>query len=182
MTQIPGWTVGTWILDPAHTEIGFSVRHMMIAKVKGFFKDFEGTIVTAENPADSTVVATIEAASIDTKNKNRDAHLRSGDFLLVDEYPQITFKSTSIEVQGMEFFINGDLTMRGVTKPITLAFDLSGFAPDGQGGTKLGGTAVTTINRQDWGVAFNAAMETGGVVVGDEVNITIEVEADLVTQ
>ncbi len=176
--EIPGYVAGTWVLDPVHSEVGFSVRHMMISKVKGTFQNFEGTIITAEKPLDSSVVATIEAASINTKNKQRDEHIRSGDFLLVDEFPEITFKSTSVRFDDGDFFIDGDLTIRGVTKPVTLDFDLGGFA-EGPGGKKLGGSATTTINRQDFGVAFNAALETGGVMLSDEVNVTIEVQATL---
>ncbi|WP_099331850.1 YceI family protein [Actinomyces minihominis] len=175
--EIPGYTAGTWTLDTVHSEVGFTVRHMMISKVKGFFENFSGTIVTAENPLDSTVVATIEADSINTKNKQRDAHIQSGDFLLAEEYPQLTFNSTGVRYEKGEFFIDGDMTIRGVTKPVTLDFDLGGFSNDPSTGPRFGGTATTTINRQEFGVSFNSALETGGVMLGDDIKITLEIAA-----
>jgi polyisoprenoid-binding protein YceI len=173
---IPGYVTGTWTIDPVHSEVGFSVRHMMVSKVRGKFTSFEGTVVTAENLLDSSVTATVDLASIDTGNADRDNHIRSADFFEVDAHQTMTFVSTGIRVDGDEYKLDGDLTLKGVTKPVTFDLEVNGFGPDAYGGTRSGFSATTTINRRDWGVDFNAAMETGGLVVADKVTLQLEIE------
>src|ERR687883_1213287 len=115
--QIPGYVAGTWDIDPAHSTVGFAVRHMMVSKVRGFFREFSGEIVTAENPTDSTVTATIDLASIDTRQEQRDAHVRSADFFDADNHPQMTFRSTAVRTDGADWTVDGELTLKGTTRP-----------------------------------------------------------------
>lgn len=176
---IPGYLTGTWTIDPVHSEVGFTVRHLMVSKVRGKFTSFSGEIVTAANPSDSSVTATIELGSLDTGNADRDAHVRSGDFFDAENNPNMTFRSTAIRPDGDDFVVDGELTLKGVTKSVPLKLELGGFGPDAWGGTRAGFTATTEINRQDFGVNFNAALETGGVVVSDKVTIILEIEAVL---
>jgi polyisoprenoid-binding protein YceI len=171
---IPGYKAGTWTLDPTHSEVTFTVRHLAISKVRGSFKKFDATVVTAENPADSTFTASIDVASIDTNNADRDGHLRTGDFFLAEEFPTIEFVSTGLSHDGEDFLLTGDLTVRGVTKPVTIKGEFGGIVTDGYGQTKAGATGTLKINRTDFGVSWNAATETGGFLLGDEVTITIE--------
>lgn len=179
-TQIPtGYLAGTWTIDPAHSEIGFSVRHMMVSKVRGRFTGVEGTIVTAADPLSSTATGSIDLSSIDTGNEQRDAHLRSRDFFSVAEHPQLTWRSTGIRQQGDRYIADGELTLRGVTKAVALTVELNGFAPDAYGGTRCGFSATGEIDRTDFGVSWNTAIEAGGVVVGDKVTLQLEVEAVL---
>src|SRR3712207_2575057 len=171
--QIPGYVVGTWDIDPTHSTVGFSVRHMMVSKVRGYFREFSGEIVTAEDPARSSVTATIDLASIDTRQAQRDAHIRSADFFDVEKHPTMTFRSTAVRVDGADWFIDGELTLKGNTKPVSLALELNGFGPDAYGGTRAGFTARTEINRNDFGVDIKMPMDGGGVVVGDKVTVEI---------
>ncbi|WP_211282189.1 YceI family protein [Diaminobutyricimonas aerilata] len=175
----PQYIVGTWRLDPTHSEITFSVRHLAISKVRGTFESFDATIVTAENPADSTIEATIDVGSINTKQKDRDAHLRTSDFFLVDEHPTATFRSTSISGTPDDFQVTGDLTLRGVTKSVVLTGEFGGIVTDGYGQTKAGATARTKINRHDFGVSWNAALEAGGFTLGDDVTIDFDLQVVL---
>ncbi|MCW2497296.1 YceI family protein [Jatrophihabitans sp.] len=178
--QIPGYIAGTWTIDPVHTHIGFVIKHMMVSKVRGSFGTFSGEIVTAENPLESTVSVTIDASSIDTKNQMRDDHVRSGDFFEVEAHPTITFVSTGIRFEDGDFFIDGNLTIRGVTKPVTLDVDTPEFGPSMQeGGTKAGFSATTEINRTDFGVSYNGPIPGGGAALGEKVQIVLDVEADL---
>lgn len=177
--DIPGYTVGTWSIDTAHTEVGFSIRHLMISKVKGVFEKFSGTITTPEDPSSSSVTATVEVESINTKNSDRDGHLLSSDFFLAGEHPTMDFTSTGLRHDGDQFLVDGDLTLRGVTKPVTFTFEFGGFGSDSSGNTIAAGTATTTITRNDFGLSWNAPLETGGIVLGDDVNITVEFEAVL---
>jgi polyisoprenoid-binding protein YceI len=181
MTQtiIPNYVAGTWSLDAAHTEIGFVVRHMMVSKVRGRFEKYNATIVTAPNPTESYVEVEVDLSSITTGNDQRDAHLRSSDFFDVETSPAMTFRSTAIRPNGEDFLVDGDLTIRGVTRPITLNVEVGGFGPDAYGGIRSGFSATAEINRRDFGVNWNAAIEGGGVVVSDKVTITIEAEAVL---
>lgn len=174
------YVAGTWKVDAAHSRIGFSVKHLMISKVRGTFDSFDVTIVTAPNPHDSTIEATIDVASVNTGQADRDNHLRAGDFFKVDEFPQMTFRSTSFHATGDEFTIVGDLTLRGVTKPVTLTGELGGVITDPYGQTKAGATATAVINRHDFGVSWNAALEAGGMTLGD--NVTIELELQVILQ
>jgi polyisoprenoid-binding protein YceI len=177
--DIPGYKAGTWTIDPVHSEVGFSIRHLMISKVKGVFENFDATFVTAENPLESTVSAKAHVSSINTKNSDRDAHLRTGDFFLAEEFPTIDFVSTGVRHEDGEFFVDGDLTIKGVTKPVTFEFDFGGFGQDPYGNYKAGATAKTKVNREDFGLTYNAALETGGMLLGDDVVITLELQAVL---
>lgn len=169
----------TWQIDPAHTNVEFTVRHMMISNVKGQFQKTAGTITANGNDAASAKIdATIDASSVDTRVERRDMHLKSPDFLDVAKYPTITFKSTKVEADGPnKWKVTGDLTLHGVTKPVVLDVESSG-APVSMGGkTHAGASATTKIKRSDFGLTWNKAMEAGGVMVGDEVAISIDVEA-----
>lgn len=177
--QIPGYRAGTWKIDATHSEVGFSIRHLAISKVKGKFEDFDATFVTGENPLDSSVTATAEVASVNTNEKNRDGHLRTGDFFEAEEYPQLTFTSTGVRVVGGDFQVDGALTMRGVTKPVTFDFEFGGFGEDGYGNYKAGFTAKTVVQREDFGLSWNAPLEKGGFLLGNDVTITIDVQAAL---
>jgi polyisoprenoid-binding protein YceI len=176
---IPGYVAGTWTIDPLHSEVGFSVRHMMVSKVRGKFTKFSGDLVTAENPLASSVNAEIDLSSIDTGAEQRDGHLRSPDFFDTENHPVMTYRSTGIRAKGDGYVLDGELTLKGVTKNVPLTLELNGFGPDPYGGTRAGFTATGEINRQDFGVTWNAAMEHGGVVVSDKVNIHLEIEAVL---
>ncbi len=179
--QIPGYIAGTWDIDPTHSTVGFSVRHMMVSKVRGYFRDFSGVVVTAEDPAQSTVTATIDLGSIDTRQEQRDAHIRSADFFDVENHPQMTFRSTAVRPEGADWFVDGELTVKGNTKPVTLALELNGFGPDAYGGTRAGFSAKTEISRAAFGVDIQMPMDGGGVVVGDKVTVELEIEAVLRT-
>jgi polyisoprenoid-binding protein YceI len=168
----------TWTIDAGHSHIQFSARHMMIAKVRGRFQTFTGKVEFDEqNPANSSVSVEIEVASIDTRDEKRDGHLTSPDFLDAANYPSMTFVSKRIEMaDGTHGKIIGDLTMRGVTREVTLETEYNGQAKSPWGTTSAGFTANTKINRKDWGLNWNVALETGGVLVGEEITIEIELE------
>ena len=170
---------GTWTLDPAHTRIGFVARHAMVTKVRGSFNEFEGTATfDGANPANSHAEVTIKAASIDTRNAQRDGHLRSNDFLAMEEHPEITFISTGVrQVDETTFELTGDLTIRGVTRSVTIPFTFEGAAKDPFGNLRAGFEGSVAINRKDWGVNWNAALEGGGVLVSDRVTLEFEVSA-----
>ena len=172
--MIPGYVAGTWTLDPAHSEVSFSVRHLAISKVRGTFEKFEVTVVTTENPEDSTLTASIEVASVNTNQAQRDEHLRTSDFFAVDEFPTMDFVSTGLRHDGEDFYLDGDLTLRGVTKPISIKGEFGGIITDGYGQTKAGASGTVKLNRKDFGVNWNAAIEGGGLTLGDEVTVTIE--------
>jgi polyisoprenoid-binding protein YceI len=170
---------GNYTLDGAHTRIGFSVRHAMVSKVRGSFNDFEGSgYIDEEKPANSHFELKIKVASIDTRNADRDNHLRTNDFLAMDENPEITFTSTDIEqVDDSNYKVTGDLTIRSVTKPVTIDFEYTGNAVDPWGNLRLGFEGSASINRKDFGITWNAPLEAGGVMVGDKVNLEFDVEA-----
>ncbi|GAB3622138.1 YceI family protein [Mariniluteicoccus endophyticus] len=179
MTQNLTDLTGTWTLDPTHTRIGFVARHAMVTKVRGSFNEFEGTATTGGNLSDAKIDVTIQVASVDTRNADRDAHLRTGDFFEVEKYPTITFTSTHVEAVDAETLrVTGDMTIKDVTKPVTIDFEYSGTAQDPYGNTRAGVEGSTTITRSDFGINFNAALETGGVLVSDK--ITLEIEASLI--
>lgn len=173
------YRVGTWTLDPAHSELSFWVRHLKISKVRGTFENFEVTVTTPEDPSKISVEASIDVSSVNTGVEPRDNHLRSSDFFLVDEHPHMLFRSTSIQVDGDDFVMAGELTLRGVTQPVTLTGEFGGVITDDYGRTKAGASATTTINRQDFGVSWNAALEAGGFTLGDEVTISIDLQVQL---
>ncbi len=179
--EIPGYVAGTWAVDPVHSEVSFVVRHMMVSKVRGRFDSFEGTIVTAANPLDSSVTASVDLSSINTGQEQRDAHIRSADFFEVEKHTHMTFASTGIRVDGSDFLLDGDLTLKGITKPVTFKLDVNGFGPDAYGGTRVGFSATTEINRHDFGVDFNGPIPgvPGGVAVSEKVTITLEIEGVL---
>ena len=176
-TRIPGYIAGTWDIDASHSTVGFSVRHMMVSKVRGKFTSFEGSVVTAEDVLDSTVTATVDLSSIDTGNEDRDNHIRSADFFEVEQYPTWEFRSTAVREDKLE----GELTIKGVTRPVTFDLEFTGFGPDAWGGTRAGFEATTTINRNDFGVDIKMPLEGGGVVVGEKVTVTLEIEGVLRT-
>jgi polyisoprenoid-binding protein YceI len=178
-TEISGYVAGTWDVDQVHSHIGFAARHMMVSKVRGKFANFDVQVVTADdNPLESTVTVSIDTASIDTGNEQRDEDLRSDRFLDTANYPTMTFKSTGIAPAGDKYKVTGDLTIRDVTKPVTLDVEVNGFGPDPFGGTRAGFSATTEINRNDFGVSFNAPIP-GGVMVSEKIQIEIEAEAVL---
>ena len=172
----PAYVAGTWALDPTHSEVTFSVRHLAISKVRGTFERFTATIVTAEDPTKSTVEASIEVTSVNTNQKDRDNHLRTNDFFKADEFPNITFVSTSVERDDDDIIVGGELTLRGVAKSVTLAGEFGGIVVDGYGQSKAGFSASTKINRHDFGVSWNAALEAGGFTLGDDVTINFELQ------
>jgi len=176
---IPGYVAGTWTIDPVHSEVGFSVRHMMVSKVRGKFTKFGGEVVTADDVLSSSVTAEIDLSSIDTGAEQRDAHLRSPDFFDTENHPLMTYRSSGIRAHGDDFVLDGELTLKGITKSVPLTLEVNGFGPDAYGGTRAGFSAKGEINRQEFGVTWNAAMETGGVVVSDKVTIHLEIEAVL---
>ena len=179
MTTLAGLTPGTWNVDPSHSEVGFVVRHLMVSKVKGRFADVSGTITVADDVLQSTVEATAKVASIDTREANRDGHLRSADFFDADTYPELTFRSHALRAKGSDFEMDGELTIKGVTKPVTFALEYNGASanPLAQGAATAGFSAETEINRKDFGLEWNVALESGGVLVGDKVKIVLEIEA-----
>jgi polyisoprenoid-binding protein YceI len=177
--SIPGYLAGTWDIDTSHSDVSFTIRHMMVSKVRGRFGSFSGEIVTGENLADSTVTATIDASSIDTNNEQRDGHIRSADFFDIENHPEWTFRSTGIRVDGDDFALDGELTIKGVTRPVTLALEVNGFGPDAWGGTRAGFSASTSIDRNDFGVDIKMPLDGGGVVLSDKVQIQLEIEAVL---
>jgi polyisoprenoid-binding protein YceI len=167
-----------WKLDPSHTLVEFSAKHLMITTVKGRITDVEGTIYTDEkDPSKSSVDVTLNAASLDTRTDQRDQHLRSEDFLNVEKYPQIKFRSTRIEGGKEHFKLTGDLTIRGVTKPVTLDVDFEGVVKDPWGGERVGFSASGKIDRRDFGLTWNQVLEAGGLTVGNDIKIAIEAEA-----
>ena len=170
---------GTYHLDPAHSRLGFVARHAMVTKVRGQFTDFEGQLtIDADDPSKSSAEVTIQAASVATGNVDRDNHLRTNDFFDVPTYPTWTFKSTKAEQVGEDTYrLTGDLTVKDVTKPVSLDFEFTGAAKDPWGNTRLGFEGRAVINRKDWGVAFNVALEAGGVLVSEKITIEIDVAA-----
>jgi polyisoprenoid-binding protein YceI len=178
-TTVPGYVAGTWTIDPVHSDVSFTVRHMVVSKVRGHFRRFSGQIVTGQDPLASSVTAEIDLSSIDTNNAQRDEHIRSADFFEVETYPTMTYRSTGVRRDGGDFVLDGELTLKGVTRTVPLRLELGGFGPDAYGGTRAGFSARAEINRRDFGVNFNAALETGGAVVSDKVTIQLEIEAVL---
>lgn len=173
---VPGYLTGTWDLDLVHSEVSFVVRHMMVSKVRGRFTTASAELVTAEDPWASTVTATVDLGSIDTGNEQRDAHLRSADFFETDAHHEMTFRSNGVRAEGDHFVVDGELSLRGVTRPFSLQVEANGFGPDAYGGTRAGFSATAELNRSDFGINWNAPIEAGGVVVADKVRVEIEAE------
>jgi len=170
---------GTYALDASHSQVGFAVRHLMVSKTRGRFSDFAGTIEIGENPLDSSVEVTIQAASVDTRDEQRDGHLRSGDFFDAEAYPTLSYKSRSVRPAGKDgqYIVDGDLTIKGVTQPVPLELSYEGGTTDPWGGVRAGFSAKAELDREAFGLTWNQALETGGVVVGKKVTIEIEAEA-----
>ena len=169
---------GDYTIDQTHTRLGFSTRHAMVTTVRGQFNDFAGTAhIDTANPAASTVTLTIQTGSIDTGVADRDGHLKSGDFFDAEANPEITFVSTKVERDGDDWTITGDLTIKGVSKPVTIGFESTGSARDPFGNLRVGFEGATSINRKDWGLTWNAALETGGVLVSEKIKLEFDVSA-----
>jgi len=179
--EIPGYVTGTWTVDPVHSEVSFTVRHMMVSKVRGRFDKFEGTVQTASDPLASTVTADVDLGSVNTGNETRDNHIRSEDFFHTQKHPTMTFRSTGLRPAGDDYLLDGDLTLRGVTRPVTFRLEVNGFGPDPYGGTRAGFSATAEINRQDWNVSYNGPIPGAGsgMVLSDKATINLEIEAVL---
>jgi polyisoprenoid-binding protein YceI len=188
VVEIPGYVAGTWTIDPVHSGVGFVIRHLMVSKVRGRFATFEGTVVTGADPLDSSVTASVDLASIDTGNAQRDEHVRSADFLHVAEHPTMTYRSTGLRREGDGFVLDGDLTLRGTTKPVALKLEVDGFGPDPFRqddpfkGARVGFTATGEINRLDFGVGDRGTVPGGALGLGEKVEIVLEIEAALRTE
>ncbi|MEU8803694.1 YceI family protein [Spirillospora sp. NPDC048819] len=188
LVEIPGYIAGTWTIDPVHSDVGFTIRHLMVSKVRGRFGTFEGTVVTGDDPTGSSVTATIDLASIDTGNAQRDAHVRSADFLDVETYPTMTYRSTGVRPDGDDFVLDGELTLRGLTKQVPLNLELGGFGPDPFRqddpfkGARAGFTATGEISRLEFGVGDTTKVPGGnGLGLSDKVQIILEIQASLQT-
>jgi polyisoprenoid-binding protein YceI len=181
IAQIPGFIAGTWKLDPAHSDVGFVVGHLVVSKVHGRFDAFSGTVVTDEDLARTSVRVSIESASVNTHLPVRDNQVRSADFLDAEHFPSITFASTGVRDEAGRYFVDGDLTIRGTTRPVTLDLDVNGFSPDTFGATRVSFSATTTIDRNDFGVSFNAPIPglNHAMLLSDTVAINLDVEAVL---
>jgi polyisoprenoid-binding protein YceI len=178
MSSLSDLTPGVWNVDPAHSSIGFVARHLMVTKVRGRVGTFSGTITIAEDPLQSKVEATADLSSITTGDDTRDNHLKSADFFNVEQHPQMTLVSTGIEPKGGDdYILHTNLTIAGVTKPVDFDLEYNGVSPDPWGGTRAGFSAEATVNRKDWGIEWNVALETGGVMVGEKVKIEIDIQA-----
>lgn len=177
MSDLSALTPGTWNVDPSHSGLNFSVKHLMVSKVRGRFRDFTGTITIAADPLQSSVVASAKVDSIDTNDENRDGHLKTGDFFDVAAHPSIDLRSTKIETAGSNYRLFVDLTIKGVTRSVAFDLEFDGVGTDPWGNTKAGFTASAEINRKDWGLEYNAVLETGGVLIGEKVKLELDIQA-----
>ena len=168
---------GSWTIDPSHSRVGFVARHAMVTKVRGAFNEVEGSASTAPGLADASIQVTIQAASVDTRSADRDGHLKSADFFDVEKYPTITFKSTDVKADGSDLVVTGDLTIMETTKPVTIEFEYNGSAVDPFGNTRIGFEGKTVVNRKDFGLNWNAALEAGGVLVSEKVTLVFDISA-----
>jgi polyisoprenoid-binding protein YceI len=178
-TETVSVAAGTWDIDPVHSDVSFAVRHMMVSKVKGRFGAFSGEIVTGADILDSTVTASVDLTSVDTNNDQRDGHIKSADFLDVATHPTMTYKSTGVRRSGGDYVIEGELSLHGVTRSVPLEVEIAGSGPDAYGGTRVGFSATATISRSDFGIDISMPLDGGGVVVGDKIQISLEVEGVL---
>jgi polyisoprenoid-binding protein YceI len=184
VSQVEGYVAGQWSIDAVHSDVAFVVRHLMVSKVRGHFTRFEGQIVMAADPLQSSVTVTVDMASIDTGNPQRDDHLRNVDFFEVEKYPAMNYTSTGIRLDGEDFVLDGELTLKGVTRPVPLNLEVGGFGPDPfaadpLAGARAGFSATGEIDRTDFGVSYNGPIPGGGVALGDKVRLEIEIEAVL---
>ncbi|HUD38443.1 MAG TPA: YceI family protein [Streptosporangiaceae bacterium] len=176
---VPKYIAGTWEIDAVHSHVGFVARHLMVSKVRGSFTKFEGEIITAENPLESSATATIDMTSLSTGNEQRDGDVKGENFLDAANHPTMTFRSTGVRADGDNYKLDGDLTIKGITHPLELNVELNGFGPDPYGGTRAGFSATGEINRTDYGITANMVLPTGGVMVSEKIQLTIEIEASL---
>jgi polyisoprenoid-binding protein YceI len=177
MSNLSSLTPGTWTVDASHSTIGFVARHLMVAKVRGRFNEFEGAITVAENPLQSTVEATVQIGSVETNDPGRNGHLLSPDFFDVAQHPTMRLTTTGIEADGDDYLLHTLLTIKGVTLPVDFELEFEGVSTDPWGSTRVGFSAEAEVNRKDWGLEWNVALETGGVLVGEKVKIQLEIEA-----
>ena len=176
--SFPAELTGTWDIDASHSTIGFAVKHAVVATTRGKFTSYTGgATIDAASPENSSIWVEIDAGSVDTGNEQRDGHLKSGDFWNAEENPKITYKSTTLKVDGDDIITAGDLTIGGVTHPAEIAWEFGGIAKDPWGNTKAGFEGTATISRKDWGITWNAALETGGFLIADKVKLVLEIEA-----
>lgn len=188
LVEVPGYVAGTWTIDPLHSNVGFTVRHLMVSKVRGRFGTFEGTVVTGDDPLDSSVTATIDLASIDTGIAKRDEHVRSADYLDVAKYPTMAYRSTGVRRDRDDFVMDGELTLRGLTRPVPLKLEIGGFGPDPFReddpfeGARAGFTATGEISRLEFGVGDSTKIPGGGGLgLGEKIEIILEIQAALRT-
>lgn len=174
---LAGLTPGLWTVDPSHSTVGFVARHLMVTKVRGRFGTFTGTITIGDDVLQSKLEATADIATVSTGDDARDGHLRSADFFDVENYPTMTLVSTGIDPRDDEFVLHTDLTIRGITRPVDFRLEFDGVSQDPWGGTRAGFTARADVSRRDWGLEWNMALDTGGVLVSDKVTIELEIEA-----
>lgn len=179
--QIPGYVAGRWTVDTAHSHVGFSVKHMMVSKVRGQFKIFDADVTTAEDPLQSGFTARVDLRSIDTANEQRDNHIRSADFFDVESHPEMTYQSTGVKpaADGEGFVVDGNLTIKGVTRQTPLKLEVEGFGADPYGNTRGGFSLAGEINRTDFGISYNGPVPGGGVMVSEKVQVFVEIEATL---
>ena len=168
---------GTWNVDPSHSTVGFVARHLMVTKVRGRFGAFTGTITIADEPSQSSVEASVEMSSVSTGDDSRDGHLRGSDFFDVETFPTMSFRSTSVTPKGSDYALIGELTIRGVTKPVSFALEFDGVNTDPWGNTKAGFTATAEINRREWGLEWNVALDAGGMLVSEKIKIELDIQA-----
>jgi polyisoprenoid-binding protein YceI len=170
-------TAGIWNIDQSHSSVAFIARHLMVTKVRGRFDAFEGTVTIGDDQLASAVTATVQTGSFSTGDQDRDGHVKSGDFLDVENFPTMSFASTSVATDGSDYKLVGDLTIKGITKSVTFELEYDGVSPDPWGGTRAGFSAETEINRKDFGIEWNAVLETGGVMLGEKVKIVLDIQA-----
>lgn len=180
-TVLPDYITGTWDIDAVHSHVGFVARHLMVSKVRGSFTKLEGQIITAERPLESSATATVYMDSFSTGNEMRDGDVKGENFLDVANHPTMTYRSTGVRADGDGFVVGGELTIKGVTRPVELTVEVNGFGPDPYGGTRAGFSATGSINRSDFGITANMVLPTGGVMVSEKIDLSIEIEAVLKT-
>jgi polyisoprenoid-binding protein YceI len=178
LSQLPDLVAGTYTIDPAHSEVTFSIRHLM-SKVRGSFTDFDGELSVADDLGVSTATASIRLASVDTRNADRDAHLRSAEIFDVERYPGMSFATTGVRAHGGRYLLDGELTIKDVTRPVTLEVEFNGIGTDPWGGTRAGFTATTGLSRKDFGIEFNVPLQGDKVLLGDRVDVHLEIQAIL---
>ena len=175
--SLPGLASGVWTVDPSHSTVGFVARHLMVTKVRGRFGSFNGTLTIADDVLQSALDATVDVTSVTTGDESRDGHLRSADFFDVENHPTMTLISTGIDPRGDGYVLHTALTIRGITRPVDFALEFDGVSQDPWGGTRAGFTARAEVSRREWGLEWNMALDTGGVLVSDKVTIELEIEA-----